>query len=40
MEEQMTDYQFQTLLKKILEILDRCKNIEYSKKKVEALLKR
>ena len=40
MEEQMTDYQFQTLLKMILEILDECKDIEEAKKKVEALLKR
>ena len=40
MEEQMTDYQFQTLLKMIIEILDGCKDIEEAKKKEEALLKR
>ena len=40
MEEQMTDYQFQTLLKMIIDILDGSKDIEEAKKKVEALLKR
>lgn len=38
MEEQMTDYQFQTILKMILEILDNCKDIEEAKEKVKALL--
>lgn len=38
MEEQMTDYQFQTILKMILEILDNCKDIEDAKEKVKALL--
>lgn len=38
MEEQMTDYQFQTILKMILEILDSCKDIEEAKEKVKALL--
>ena len=38
MEEQMTDYQFQTILKMILEILDSCKDIEEAKEKVRALL--
>lgn len=38
MEEQMTDYQFQTFLKMILEILDSCKNVEEAKEKVKALL--
>lgn len=32
MEEQMTDYQFQTLLKMMLEILDGYKDIEEAKK--------
>ena len=35
MEEQMTDYQFQTILKMILEILDSCKDIEEAKEKVK-----
>lgn len=38
MEEQMTDYQFQTILKMILEILENCKDIEEAKEKVKALL--
>ncbi len=38
MEEQMTDYQFQTMLKMILEILDSCKDIEEAKEKIKALL--
>lgn len=38
MEEQMTDYQFQTILKMILEILDNCKDVEEAKEKVKALL--
>lgn len=38
MEEEMTDYQFQTILKMILEILDNCKDVEEAKEKVKALL--
>ncbi len=38
MEEQITDYQLQTILKMILEILDGCKNIEEAKEKVAVLL--
>ena len=38
MEEQMTDYQFQTILKMILEILDNCKDVDEAKEKVKALL--
>lgn len=38
MEEQMTDYQFQTILKMILEVLDNCKDIEEAKEKIKALL--
>ena len=38
MEEQMTDYQFQTILKMILEILDNCKDVEEAKEKIKALL--
>lgn len=38
MEEQMTDYQFQTMLKMILEILDSCKDVEEAKEKIKALL--
>ena len=34
----MTDYQFQTILKMILEILDNCKDVEEAKEKVKALL--
>nr|DAD89186.1 MAG TPA: Regulatory protein sdiA lactone, quorum sensing, TRANSCRIPTION [Siphoviridae sp. ct5Px37] len=39
MDEQMTDYQFQTFLKMILEILNGCRTIEEAKEKVESLLK-
>lgn len=38
MEETLTDYQFQTILKMILEILDNCKDVEEAKEKVKALL--
>lgn len=38
MEEGMTDYQFKTILKMILEILNSCKDIEEAKEKVKALL--
>ena len=38
MEEQMTDYQFQTILKMILEILDNCKDVNEAKEKIKALL--
>lgn len=40
MEEKMTDYQFQTFLKMVLEILDGSKDIEEAKAKIEALLNR
>lgn len=38
MEEQMTDYQFKTILKMFLEILNSSKTIEEAKEKVNALL--
>lgn len=38
MEETLTDYQFQTILKMILEILDNCKDVEEAKEKVKNLL--
>ncbi|MDY2987725.1 MAG: hypothetical protein SOR77_08845 [Peptoniphilus sp.] len=37
-EENMTDFQFKTLLKMVLEILEGAENIEEAKQKVKALL--
>ena len=38
MKEPMTDYQFKTILKMVLDILDSSKNIEEAKEKIEDLL--
>ena len=38
--EVMTDYQFRTILKMVLEILESCKDVEDAKDKVKALLEK
>ena len=38
--EVMTDYQFKTILKMVLEILESCKDVEEAKEKVKALLEK
>lgn len=38
MEDNMTDYQFRTVLKMVIEILNGCKDVEEAKDKIKALL--
>ena len=38
--EVMTDYQFRTILKMVLEIHESCKDVEDAKDKVKALLEK
>lgn len=38
MDEEMTDFQFKTLLEMVIQILDGCKTVEEAKAKIEALL--
>jgi uncharacterized protein Smg (DUF494 family) len=37
---EMTDYQYESIIKIILMILENCKDIEEAKKKIETLLKK
>ena len=40
MEENMSDYQFETVLKMILTIIDGCETLDEASKKIKALLKK
>lgn len=40
MQENMSDYQFETMLKMILTIIDGCETLDEASEKIEALLKK
>lgn len=40
MDENMSDYQFETVLKMILTIIDGCETLDEASKKIKALLKK